>query len=127
MSEQIIVTTGIYDMIKDHVRRKKVTKQEEALLLEELKRAQQVLRKDLPEDVVTVNRKVKIMNHTANKEVEYTFVSTDKKNNKKGRHSILSDVAVATVGRKVGDVINWPFESGERKIEILEVKPVAQA
>lgn len=67
------------------------------------------------------------MNHTANKEVEYTFVSTDKKNNKKGRHSILSDVAVATVGRKVGDVINWPFESGERKIEILEVKPVAQA
>lgn len=127
MSEQIIVTTGIYDMIKDHVRRKKVTKQEEALLLEELKRAQQVLRKDLPEDVVTVNRKVKIIDHTANKEVEYTFVSTDKKNNKKGRHSILSDVAVATVGRKVGDVINWPFESGERKIEILEVKPVAQA
>lgn len=38
MSEQIIVTTGIYDMIKDHVRRKKVTKQEEALLLEELKK-----------------------------------------------------------------------------------------
>jgi regulator of nucleoside diphosphate kinase len=34
----------------------------------------------------------------------------------------LSDVAVATVGRQVGDVINWPFRDGERKLEILKVE-----
>jgi regulator of nucleoside diphosphate kinase len=122
MSENVILTTGIYDMIKDHVRRKKVTKQEEELLLLELKEAQQVLRRDLPENVVTVNRRVKIKDHTDNKEKEYLFVSTTKQNNKKGKFSILSDVAVATVGRQVGDVINWPFRDGERKLEILKVE-----
>ncbi|MRT17530.1 GreA/GreB family elongation factor [Vitellibacter sp. q18] len=124
MSENVILTTGIYDMIKDHVRRKKVTKQEEELLLLELKEAQQVLRRDLPENVVTVNRRVKIKDHTDNKEKEYLFVSTTKQNNKKGKFSILSDVAVATVGRQVGDVINWPFRDGERKLEILEVETI---
>ncbi|MFB9055491.1 GreA/GreB family elongation factor [Mariniflexile ostreae] len=122
MSEHVILTTGIYDMIKEHVRRKKVTKQEEELLIAELKSAQQVLRKDLPNDVVTVNRKVTIKDHTANKEEDYFFVSTNKVNNKKRKFSILCDVAVATVGRKVGDVIDWPFKNGEKKIEILNVE-----
>ncbi|MFD1161517.1 GreA/GreB family elongation factor [Hwangdonia seohaensis] len=127
MSDQVILTTGIYDMIKDHVRRKKVTQQEEELLLEELRGAKQVRRRELPNDVVTVNRRVKIMDHTANKEEEYIFVSTDKKNNKKRKSSILSDVAVATVGRKVGDIITWPFRNGEKKMEILHVEEFHQA
>jgi len=122
MSGQVILTTGIYDMIKDHVRRKKVTKQEEELLLAELKGAKQVLRRDLPDNVVTVNRKVTIKDHTLGKEEEYIFVSTNKKNTKKRKFSILCDVAVATIGRKAGDVINWPFKTGERKIEILKVE-----
>lgn len=122
MSENVILTTGIYDMIKDHVRRKKVTKQEEELLLLELKNAKQLLRRDLPEDIVTVNRRVKIKDHTENKEKEYMFVPTSKANNKKGKSSILCDVAVATVGRQVGDIINWPFKDGERKLEILRVE-----
>jgi regulator of nucleoside diphosphate kinase len=124
MSENVILTTGIYDLIKDHVRRKKVTQQEEDLLLSELKNAEQVLRRDLPDNIVTVNRRVKIKDHTDNKEKEYMFVSTTKKNNKKGKFSILCDVAVATVGRQVGDVINWPFRDGERKLEILGVENI---
>ncbi len=124
MSENVILTTGIYDLIKDHVRRKKVTQQEEALLLLELKEAEQVLRRDLPDNIVTVNRRVKIKDHTKNKEKEYLFVATTKTNNKKGKLSILCDVAVATVGRQVGDIINWPFRDGERKLEILGVENI---
>ena len=124
MSKNVILTTGIYDMIKDHVRRKKVTKQEEELLLLELKNAEQVYRRDLPEDIVTVNRRVKIKDHTDNKEMEYMFVPSTKANNKKGKLSILCDVAVATIGRQVGDVINWPFKDGERKLEILMVENI---
>lgn len=122
MSENVILTTGIYDMIKEHVRRKKVTIEEERLLLSELKTAKQVLRRDLPDDVVTVNRRVRIMDHTSNKEKEYLFVPSTKTNPKKGKISILCDVAVAIIGRKVGDVINWPFKEGERKLEILKVE-----
>jgi len=124
MSKNIVVTTGIYDMIKDHVRRKKVTREEEDLLLLELKHAKQVLRRELPDDVVTVNRRVKIKDHTENKEKEYMFVATTKTNNKKGKLSILCDVAVATVGRQVGDIIHWPFKDGERKLEILKVENI---
>ncbi len=124
MSENVILTTGIYDMIKDHIRRKKVSKQEEELLLLELKNAKQVLKRDLPDGIVTVNRRVKIKDHTENKEKEYMFVATTKTNNKKGKFSILSDVAVATIGRQVGDVINWPFKDGERKLEILTVENI---
>lgn len=122
MSENIILTTGIYDLIKDHVRRKKVTKQEEELLISELKNAKQVLRKELPTNIVTVNRWVKILDHTTKQESEFLFVSPMKEKLKKGKHSILSNTALAIVGRKTGDIITWPFQEGPKKIEILKVE-----
>ena len=122
MSDQIILTTGIYDAIKDHLRRKKVSINEEVRLASELRNAQQVRRRALPEDVVTVNRKVTIKDHSQNKEEEYIFVGVAEAKPKKNKHSILSDMALATVGYKVGDVIEWPFRDGERRIEVLKVE-----
>lgn len=123
MSTNIIVTTGVYDAIKEHLRRKQVTIKEENRLLSELKTAKQVLRKNLPEDIVTVNKTVTIKDHADNQEYEYNFVATNREKVKKNKHSILSDMALATVGYKVGDVIDWPFREGDRKIEILNVQP----
>lgn len=122
MSNPIILTTGIYDAIKDTLRRKKVSMPEEKRLAEELRKAKQVLRRDLPTDIVTVDRKVTIKDHTLNFEHEYIFVASAKAKPVKNKHSILSDIALATVGYKVGDIINWPFRDGERKIEILKVE-----
>lgn len=122
MSDQIILTTGIYDAIKDHLRRKKVSHNEEVRLASELRNALQVRRRVLPEDVVTVNRKVTIKDHSQNKEEEYIFVGVAEAKPKKNKHSILSDMALATVGYKVGDVIEWPFRDGERRIEVLKVE-----
>ncbi len=122
MSENIIVTTGIYDLVKDQIRRKKVTKAEEELLTAKLKNAKQVLRKELPDDVVTVNRQVTLKDHSTNTEEVFTFVDSDKERKKKGKYSITSDIALATIGYKVGNIINWPFRNGQRKIEILKVE-----
>lgn len=122
MVNNIIVTTGIYDAIKDTLRRKKVSMPEEKRLTEELRKAKQVRRRDLPADVVTVNRKVMIKDHTQNHENEYIFVSSVEAKPKKNKHSIFSEIALAVVGYKVGDIINWPFRDGERKIEILKVE-----
>ena len=127
MSNQIVLTTGIYDVVKDYFRRKRVSINQENRLIEELRDAKQVLRRDLPEDVVTVERKVTIKDHTLNEEQEYIFVPTSiKPKPTKNKYSILSDMALATVGYKVGDIINWPFKEGERKIEILKVEPWIQ-
>src|SRR5690606_30630847 len=102
------------------------TAEEESRILAELRGAKQVRRKELPEDVVTVDRKVRIKDHTQNKEQEYIFVGIAEAKPKRNKHSILSEMALATVGYKVGDVIEWPFEGGERKIEILKVEPWSQ-
>ena len=121
MSQEIVLTTGIYDLIKDHLRRKQTTIEQENILLEQLKNAKQVLKKELPTDVVTVDCEIKIKDVETNEEENYLFVQTNKEKIKKGKFSILSPMALATVGNKVGDVISWPFEDGEKKIEILSV------
>ncbi len=124
MSENIIVTTGIYDLIKDQIRRKRVSNAEEELLNSELKTAKQVLRKNLPSDRVTVNRKVTFKDHTQNTVETYILVDSNKEKKKKGKYSIVSNIAIAIVGRKEGDIINWPFSAGDRKIEILKVEQI---
>ena len=122
MSENITLTTGVYDLIKDHLRRKRTTQEEEQILLDQLKVAKQVLRKELPSDVVTVNCEVKIKDIATNEEEKYLFVQTNREKIKKGKYSILSPIGLAIVGNKVGDIINWPFAEGEKKIEILGVE-----
>lgn len=125
MSQNIILTTGLYDLIKDHIRRKKVTKQEEELLLNELKKASQVLRKDLPEDIVSVNRKVTYKNHIDNEEKTVAFVGPENSKPSKNKVSILSDEGIAMVGYKVGNIIEWPSRKGNLKLEILKVENIA--
>lgn len=122
MSDSIVLTTGVYDLIKDHLRRKKTTKEEEEILLAQLKGAKQVLRKELPADVVTINSQVRIKDYSSNQERNYQFVPASLEKVKRGKFSILSDIALATVGNRVGDIIDWPFRDGEKKIEIMSVE-----
>lgn len=127
MSQNIILTTGIYDLIKDHVRRKKVTPKEEELLYFELKKASQVLRRDLPKDVVAVNRKVTYKDHANNEEKTVVFVAPKKSKPNKNKVSILSDEGIAMVGYKVGHLIEWPSKKGDLKLEILKVEEIEVA
>lgn len=122
MSENIVLTTGIYDLIKEHLRRKKATIQQEEILINQLKLAKQVRRKELPEDVVTINCEVTVKDISTNEEEKYLLVDANKEKVNKGKYSILSPIGLATVGNKVGDIITWPFAEGEKKIEILSVE-----
>ena len=122
MSEQIILTTGIYDAIKEQIRRKKVSPAEEAMLTNQLRNAKQVLRRELPENIVTVNRIVTIKDHATQEERDYIFVPSTGAKLKKNKFSILSDIALATVGCSVGSVIRWPFKDEERTIEVTKVQ-----
>ena len=124
MLDNIILTTGTYDLIKDHVRRKKVTLKEEELLTDELKTASQVLRRDLPADIVCVNSIVTYKNHTTAQEKTVTFVGPGKSKPSKNKISILSDEGIAMVGYKIGDIIEWPTEKGDLKLEILKVEHI---
>ena len=109
-------------MIKDHIRRKKVTPIEEEILKSELKAARQVRRKDLPADVVDIGSRITIKDHSTNEEEVYQFVVPDKAKPKNYTKSILTRMGLALVGYKAGDLVKWPFDDQMREIEILKVE-----
>ena len=124
--QEILLTTGIYDLIKDHIRRKKATVEEEEVLLAQLKKAKKVTRNNLPLDVVTVDTKITIKDIVSNEEEVYTFVAPDRAKRRNNTESILSTMGLALVGCKVGDVINWNFNDEEKKMEIMNVERLAK-
>src|SRR5690606_37566871 len=124
MSDKIILTTGTYDLIKDHIRRRKITLKEEEILTNELKTASQVLRRELPADIVCVNSIVTYKNHTTDQEKTVTFVAPKKSKPSKNKISILSDEGIAMVGHKTGAIIEWPAKKGDLKLEILKVEHI---
>ncbi|MFV0197613.1 GreA/GreB family elongation factor [Empedobacter falsenii] len=125
MTTNIILTTGVYDLIKDHLRRKKVTAEQEDILTQELRHAEQILRRDMADNIVSVGKKVTIKELNSNQESQLNFVGPDKAKPKKNRHSILMDEGLATVGYKTGDIVEWPTIDGAKKYEILNVETVA--
>ena len=123
MSQNIVLTTGIYDLIKEHIRRKRSTAAEEEVLKEQLKNATQVARKDLPADVVSVDTKVTVKDLTTNEEEVYKFVAPAKAKRRNATLSIVDDMGLALVGYTVGAKIEWPLADDEfKKMEILKVE-----
>lgn len=122
MTQEITLTTGIYDLIKDHIRRKKATPEEEETLRLQLKNAKQLTRKNLPLDVVTVDAKITVKNLDTDQEEIYTFVAPDKAKKRNNTESILSTMGLALVGCKIGDVVKWNVGEEEKQFEILNVE-----
>ncbi len=125
MTQEIILTTGIYDLIKDLIRRKKLTLQEEERLIVQLKNAKQVVRKSLPLDVVTVDVKVTVKNLIEQKDEVYTFVAPAKAKRRNNTESIIGSMGLALVGCKTGDIVKWHFGEEEKEFEITNVERFA--
>lgn len=122
MNQDIILTTGIYDLIKDLLRRKKVTPFVEDQLVVQLKRAKQIRRRELPDNVVTIDCKVTIKDLLTSEMQTFTFVAPSKAKRRNNTESIVGDVGLALVGNKTGDQIKWDFGTGEKNIEIVNVE-----
>lgn len=122
MNQDIILTTGIYDLIKDLLRRKKVTPFVEDQLVLQLKRAKQIRRRELPDNVVTIDCRVTIKDILTNELQDFTFVAPSKAKRRNNTESIVGDVGLALVGNKTGDQIKWDFGSGEKNFEIIKVE-----
>lgn len=120
----VILTTGIYDLLKEHIRRKKLSKANEAALEAQLKKARQVLRKDLPADVVTVDTLVTVKDLETGDTQEYKFVGPDSAKKKNGTVSILSPMGIAMIGYPAGAVVEWEFNEAIKKNQIIKVTPI---
>jgi regulator of nucleoside diphosphate kinase len=120
-AKPIILTTGIYDLLKNHLRTRKLSKYNEDKLILELRSAIQVIRKNLPENVVTVNRRVRVKDLVSGEEFTYHLVAPGAARNKNNTLSILSPIAVAILGYEEGSEVRWEMPEGLRDFRIEEV------
>jgi regulator of nucleoside diphosphate kinase len=125
MTTSIVLSTGIFDLLKDHIRRRKLSPYNQEKLERELRGARQVLRKELPEDVVTVNTRVRVKELGSGEESTYVIVAPAKARNKHRNISILSPIGVAIVGYTPGAVLQWEMPEGIKSYRIEEVNRLA--
>ena len=70
---------------------------------------------------VQLHCKVKLMNHTMKKEMEFKLVSQSEADLREGKLAIETPITKAFLGHKVGETIEVQVPSGLQKIEILEI------
>lgn len=90
-------------------------------LAEELERAEVVLSKDVPPDVVTMNSKVVLRDLDTSEKMTCVLVFPRNANIDIGAVSVLAPVGTAILGYAKGDVVEWPVPSGIRRICIEEI------
>jgi len=117
----IILSTGIYDLLKNHLRTRKLSRYNEDKLILELKSAKQVLHKELPEDVVTVDRSVRVKELESGQEYTYNLVAPAKAKQKNKTISILSPIGVAILGYVEGAEVKWEMPEGIKSYRIEAV------
>lgn len=81
-------------------------------LEEELSRANVISQREIPNDVVTMNSRVRFIDETSGQESEITLVFPQDANLSEGRISILAPVGIALLGLSVGQTIDWKMPSG---------------
>jgi len=81
---------------------------------EELARAQVVEPQVAPDDLVTMNSRVRYVDEVAGVTREITLVYPDDADRDGSRVSVLSPVGSALLGLRVGQTIEWPTVNGRR-------------
>lgn len=123
-TNSIILTTGMFDLLKDQIRRKKLSLFNEGKLIEQLKNAKQVLRNQLPDNVVDVHTKVVLTDLDTQETVTYTFVAPDKAKRKNNTISILSPIGLALIGYAEGVEVPWEMPDGIKHYRIEQVSRI---
>ena len=72
-------------------------------------------------DTVQIMNRVKLLNKTTGKEIEYTIVADREANLKEKKIASSTPIAQGLLGHKVGDVVDIKVPSGMMKFEILEI------
>ena len=87
----------------------------------ELDRAHIVKPAAVPNDVVTMNSRVRLTDIDTIEEHVYTVVFPSEANLDEGKISILAPIGTAILGYRVGDTVTWPVPGGIKTLRIKEV------
>lgn len=92
----------------------------------ELERAQVLGIDEIPHDVVTMHRKLRVRDLHSGEHQELTLVSPVKANVAARRISILAPLGTALLGYRQGDEVEWHMPGGLRRLRIEHVASVEQ-
>ncbi len=90
-------------------------------LTQELNRAKLCDPKKIPGDVVTMNSIVRIYIPSMNSRKEIKLVYPEDANLKENKISIFAPIAIALLGYRKGDEVDWTLPGGNKKILIEEI------
>jgi regulator of nucleoside diphosphate kinase len=90
-------------------------------LEDELSRARVVPSKDIPEDVITMNSRVRLIDLDSGEEMTYSLVFPGDANVDENKISVLAPIGTALIGYSVGDMIEWKVPGGLKKLKVEEI------
>ena len=90
-------------------------------LEDELKRGKVVKSQDIPNNVITMNSKVRLRNIDTQEELIYQLVFPGTADSAHNKISVLAPVGTALLGYKVGDIIEWNVPAGLTKLKVDEI------
>ena len=86
-----------------------------------LDRAQIVDPTEVPQDVVTMNSRVRLTDVETNEEQVYTVVFPSEATLEQRKISVLAPIGTAILGYRVGDSVKWRVPGGVKTLRIEEI------
>ncbi|MCC7450532.1 MAG: nucleoside diphosphate kinase regulator [Anaerolineae bacterium] len=90
-------------------------------LMTELDRACVVSAEDVPEDVITMNATVCVVDLDTHETLTYTLVFPQDADSRVGKISVLAPIGTAMLGYRVGDEFEWRVPAGVRRLKVKDV------
>ncbi|MDZ4859883.1 MAG: nucleoside diphosphate kinase regulator [Candidatus Hydrogenedentes bacterium] len=87
----------------------------------ELNRATVVAAGEVPDDVITMNSSVRLLDLDSKKKLKYSVVYPPEADAAEGRISVLAPIGTALLGYRVGDEIEWTVPSGVRRFRVEKI------
>ena len=87
----------------------------------ELVRGKVVKSQDIPNNIVTMNSKIRLRNIATQEEIIYQLVFPDNADVNQGKISILAPIGTALLGYKAGDIIKWKVPAGLTKLKVEDI------
>jgi regulator of nucleoside diphosphate kinase len=87
----------------------------------ELNRGRLVDPREVPEDVITMNSRVCLVDLDTGEEMTYTLVFPNEADIDQDKISVLAPIGTAMLGYRVGDTFEWEVPAGLRRLKVREI------
>jgi regulator of nucleoside diphosphate kinase len=77
---------------------------------------------EVPQDLVTMKSRVRVLDLGSGQELVYEIVFPGQTDLVRNKISVLAPIGTALLGRAAGEVVEWQVPSGMRRLLILEVE-----